>query len=312
VADRVERLTNLLALLLSTREPLTLEQINDRLQTYAPGEAGRRAFERDKDLLRSEGVPVVTEYGEGLHGAGAYRVRPEDYYLPPLELTDEERVALHLALAAVRFESGWQRQVRWKLGEVEVDASPPLAALPTVEALPALFDACRQRAPVTFGYHGERRTVDPWGLLFRGGFWYLIGHDRVRREQRTFRVDRIENGKVGAGDPGDVAVGRPAGFDLAGALPEDPLLIGGDPPVLASVLVDGVLAAKIVAEQGEHTVVERRDDGAIVVEVEVVNRAAFRSWLLGLRDHAEVLAPADLRGEVVAWLDAIALSSVSG
>ena len=305
MADRVERLTNLLALLLSTREPLTLEQINDRLGTYAPGEAGRRAFERDKDLLRTEGVPVVTEYREGMHGAGGYRVRPEDYYLPPLELTDEERVALHLALAAVRFESGWQRQVRWKLGEVEVDAAPPLAALPTVEALPALFDACRHRAPVTFGYNDERRTVDPWGLLFRGGFWYLIGHDRVRGEQRTFRVDRIDGGKVSAGTPGDASVPRPEGFDLAGALPDDPLLIGGDPAVTAEVLVDGVLAAKVIAEQGDDAVAERRDDGSVVMRVEVVNRAAFRSWLLGLRDHAEVLAPADLRSEVVSWLEAL-------
>jgi len=306
VADRVERLTNLLALLLSTREPLTLEQINDRLQTYPPGEAGRRAFERDKDLLRTEGVPVVTEYGEGSHGAGAYRVRPEDYYLPPLELTDEERIALHLALAAVRFESGWQRQVRWKLGEVEVDAAPPLAALPTVEALPALFDACRHRAPVTFSYNDARRTVDPWGLLFRGGFWYLIGHDRSRGEQRTFRVDRIDDGKVTSGESDGATVPRPDGFDLAAALPDDPLLIGGDQPVTADVLVDGVLAPKVVSEQGEETVAERRDDGSVVVRVGVVNRAAFRSWLLGLRDHAEVLAPADLRDDVVAWLRTMA------
>ena len=307
MADRVERLTNLLALLLSTHEPLTLEQINDRLGTYAPGEAGRRAFERDKDLLRSEGVPVVTEYREGSGGAGAYRIRPDDYYLPPLDLTDEERVALHLALAAVRFESGWQRQVRWKLGEVEVDAAPPLAALPTVEALPAVFDACRQRAPVTFAYHGEKRTVDPWGLLFRGGFWYLIGHDRARREQRTFRVDRIDDGKVGVGDPEGIETPRPVGFDLSGALPDDPLLIGGEPPVVAQVAVDGVLAPKVVAEHGDGAVVERRDDGSVVVEVDVVNRGAFRSWLLGFRDHAEVVAPPDLRAEVVAWLEAFAV-----
>jgi predicted DNA-binding transcriptional regulator YafY len=306
VADRVERLTNLLALLLSTKEALTLEQINDRLQAYPEGEAGRRAFERDKDLLRSEGVPVSIEYREGAGGAGAYRVRAEDYYLPPLDLDGEERVALHLALAAVRFESGWQQQVRWKLGEAEVDAAPPLAALPTVDALPALFDASRQRASVTFGYHGERRTVDPWGLLFRGGFWYLIGHDHGRGEQRTFRVDRIDDGKVVPGEPGSVTAEEPAGFDLTAALPDDPLLIGVDPPVAASVLVDGALAAKVEAEHGEDTVVERRDDGSVVVQVDVVNRAAFRSWLLGLRDHATVLGPADLRAEIVAWLSSFA------
>ena len=47
---------------------------------------------------------------------------------------------------------------------------------------------------------------------------------------------------------------------------------------------------------------ERRDDGSVVVEVPVRNTDAFRSWVLGLRDHAEVLAPESLRGQVVEWL----------
>jgi proteasome accessory factor B len=302
VADRVERLTNLLALLLSTHEPLTLEQINDRLQAYPDGEAGRRAFERDKDVLRSEGVPVTTEYVEGEGPAGAYRVRPEDYYLPALDLTDEERVALHLALAGVRFESGWERQVRWKLGEVDVDA-PPLAALPAADALPAVFDGCRQRAPVTFDYFGDRRTVDPWGLLFRGGFWYVIGHDHRRGERRTFRVDRI-GGRVVVGEPGSFEA--PAGFDPGAAMPADPKLIGGDQAVEAEVAVDAIQATKVVMEQGEAVVTDRREDGSIVVRLRVTNRPAFRSWLLGLGIHAEVIGPPELRDEVVGWLEAIA------
>jgi proteasome accessory factor B len=303
LVDRVERLTNLLALLLSTSQPLTLEQINDRLQAYPAGESGRRAFERDKEVLRAEGVPVTTVHLEGARGAGAYRVRPEDYYLPELPLTTEERVALHVALAAVHFESGWERQAGWKLGEVDADVPPPLAALPAVDALPGLFDGVRRRAPVTFAYAGQSRTVDPWGLLFRGGFWYVIGHDHDRGEQRTFRVDRIENGLVTLGEAG--AFETPDDFDPARALPEDPKLIGGTERVQADVLVDAVQAPKVVAEHGEDAVVERRDDGSVVVRTEVSNRPAFRSWLLGFRDHAEVLAPEELRAEVAAWLVAM-------
>jgi hypothetical protein len=41
------------------------------------------------------------------------------------------------------------------------------------------------------------------------------------------------------------------------------------------------------------------------VTLPVVNRAAFRSWVLDLLDHAEVLGPDDLRDDLVAWLDAI-------
>ena len=51
---------------------------------------------------------------------------------------------------------------------------------------------------------------------------------------------------------------------------------------------------------------DRRPDGGIVVSLPVVNRAAFRSWVVDLLDHAEVLSPPELRVDMVAWLDAVA------
>ena len=37
-----------------------------------------------------------------------------------------------------------------------------------------------------------------------------------------------------------------------------------------------------------------------------MNREAFRTWVLGLLDHAEVLEPDELRADVISWLEAIA------
>ena len=54
------------------------------------------------------------------------------------------------------------------------------------------------------------------------------------------------------------------------------------------------------------SVVERRPDGSLVVEVPCANRDAFRSWLLGWGADAEVLGPPDVRAEVVEWLRAMA------
>ena len=62
MVDRVERLTNLLALLLETPTPLSLTEIAGQLQGYPEGEVARRgAFERDKRSLRDIGVPIETE-----------------------------------------------------------------------------------------------------------------------------------------------------------------------------------------------------------------------------------------------------------
>ena len=63
MVDQLERTTNLLALLLETRVPLTLDDIVNQLAgQYPPGQTALRgAFERDKGLLRDIGVPIETE-----------------------------------------------------------------------------------------------------------------------------------------------------------------------------------------------------------------------------------------------------------
>jgi len=298
--DKLERLTNLLLVLLEAPRALTMREIVDQVDGYPAGEAAcRQTFERDKRTLREEGVPLETVTVEEREGIQGYRVRPERYYLPELGLSDEEQAALNLAVAAVRLDTGSSRDALWKLGGAEHDPAPPFAALPALPALPALHEALRTRAPVSFGYRGRQRRVDPYGLGFRHGFWYLLGRDRDHDQQRTFRVDRIEGG-VERGEPDGYAV--PAGFDLGAALPDEPWKLGEGEALRAQVLIDRARAPLVEAELGEDAISERRDDGAVVVTLEVTNPAAFRSWVLGFLEHAEVLSPPELRSEMVAWL----------
>jgi predicted DNA-binding transcriptional regulator YafY len=71
------------------------------------------------------------------------------------------------------------------------------------------------------------------------------------------------------------------------------------------VLVDASRAAAVVDQVGEAAVKERRDDGSVVLELPVTNTAAFLSFVLGLLDAAEVVAPPELRTEMVDWLERI-------
>ncbi len=60
--DRLERVTDLVLVLLETPRPLTLDAIANQVPGYPAEHAARRqAFERDKRLLRDEGIPVLTE-----------------------------------------------------------------------------------------------------------------------------------------------------------------------------------------------------------------------------------------------------------
>ncbi len=309
MTDRVERLTNLLALLLETREPLSLVQIAGQMESqYPDGQSARRAaFERDKAALRDIGVPIEQEIVPGGEYAGQtrYWIDRGRYELRGLELDDDEARALQVAMAATRPGSTSGQEALWKLGAGALDRSAAISAvLPDLPELPVLREAVAQRVAVTFGYRDVAREVDPWGLLLRDGFWYLVGFDHARGERRTYRIDRIE-GEVSmiAGRTFE----RPDGFDPRDALPADPKQIGAvDEVPTARVRIDAPRAAAAEADLGEARVAIRHPDGAIDVDVPCANLPAFRSWLIGFLEHAEVIEPADVRDHVIAWLESVA------
>jgi predicted DNA-binding transcriptional regulator YafY len=304
VSQRLERLVNLTATLLDTRRPLTLDELAARLEPSYPDDkaARRRAFERDKETMRDLGIPISVESVDALGGEVGYCIHPGDYYLPDLDLTADERAALHLAVSAVRLEGGDARTGLRKLGGLEGAGAPPLAQLDVAPSLPECFDAVATRRRLTFDYRGESRTLEPYGIVHRFGHWYVVGHDVGRDAPRAFRVDRIDGAPV-AGEAG--AFEPPAGTDPASYVRDDPLAYGDAAPQAATVRVAASRAPLVVDELGEDAVVERHEDGSVVVELQVVNREAFRTWVLGLLEHAEVLAPTSLRDDVVAWLRAV-------
>jgi proteasome accessory factor B len=308
--DRLERVTDLLLVLLDAPQPLSLREIATRVPGYPDGSGARRqAFERDKRLLRDEGVPVLVVPIGGEEQLG-YRVDPDSYYLPDLGLEAEEQAALNLAVAGVHLGEPIGRDALSKLGaggESAIrSAAAPLVDLRSVDGLPALpvlFDAIRQGAVVRFTYRGGKRHVDVAGLRFRRGNWYLIGFDRDRNEARTFRVDRID-GLPELGEPASAQV--PADFDIDSSFGRDPWQFGAGEEVEVDVLVDGAESGRVVAELGSESVVEHREDGGVVVRLSVTDQEALILWVLELLDHAEVLGPEAVRAAVVARLTATA------
>ena len=314
MSDKLERLLNLTAALLETTRPLTAGEIREKVAGYPDGDiAFRRAFERDKDDLREMGVPLVLQ--EVIHTElpeQGYRIPKDQYYIRDPGLEPDELAALHLAASTVRLDGVEGAGGLWKLGGVPLSTKArnrlvgdvgEVAALPADERLVQLFAAVAERQSATFDYRGNRRTVDPYRLDFQRGRWYLTGFDHLRGEERNFRLDRID---------GEVTLGRANAFTrpetgVPGARVE-PWQLGEGEAVHGRVLVDADQAAVAIAEVGDDAVVERRDDGSVVLELAVTNRDGFRSFVLGFLDHAEVLAPTELRDDVVAWLEVLAVA----
>ncbi len=311
--DRLERVTDLVLVLLETQQPLTLDAIAHQVPGYPAEHAARRqAFERDKRLLRDEGIPVLTERLPGNEQYG-YRIDRDQFYLPDLALEPDEQVALHLAVAGVHLGDPSGRDALLKLGAAGLGDVRPIASMVPTPAHIDLFEAVRTRATTTFTYRGGDgpRRVAPLGLWFRFGHWYLVAWDLDRSAVRTFRVDRIE-GDVTRGEAGSAEGVVPEGegaVDVEAALPDEPWDTEAADRVEMRILVDALEARRVADQVGGDKVVVRHDDGSVEVVLGVSSFPSIRSWVLGLADHATVLEPPAFRDELVAWLTALTTSA---
>ena len=189
-----------------------------------------RTVRRYAAHLADLGIPVEARRGR----YGGYRLAP-GYKLPPLMLTDEEAVAVMLGLVAATraglvttegaaaesatakirrvLPAVLARRIDSLLETVDFTARARKPAPPGIEVLLVLAEAARHQQPVSITYttwrgqSGERR-LDPYGLVFHAGRWYVTGHDHNRRAVRTFRLDRIGTARP---TPGRFDI--PAGFD---------------------------------------------------------------------------------------------------
>lgn len=309
---QLERVTNLLALLLSTRRHLTFDEIRNELKGQYPENlvAARAAFERDKAILRDEGIPINSEVqGGDKAGITGYRIDRDAYELGDLQLTGHEAAALRIAVSALRMGQTWGEEALWK---VDMDsgfapAHTPVvqATLPVDQKLPTLHEAMSRQIVVSFTYNGKTRDLEPFGLLARSGWWYLVGNDRSVGAMRTFRVDRISS---------DVVLNvhqtfvRPLDFDVRHSFPTDlkelpdAIDVGGD---IAKVLIDATDVNTVLGHYGSDSLIERHRDGSATFAIPCANVQAFEHWLLGFLDRAEVLEPEKLRQHVINWLSAL-------
>jgi proteasome accessory factor B len=300
----LERILNLLAFLLTVERPVTADEIRYTVAGYdrATDEAFRRTFERDKDLLRSMGIPLrlqATDAWEVEHG---YVVPHEEYSLPDPGLTDEERAALALAAQTVRLGGqGPGPAAIFKLGGARMPGGgEPLAADlgSDPERLVSLFSAVTERRDVGFAYRDRRRLVRPYGLAHRMGHWYLVGAQSGSEGTRAFRVDRIGDLEV---HERRGAFERPRGFDVGAVLPEVPWE-AGEEVLQAEVRFDPEVAWWARRQLTERAEAESLEDGTLIATVPVAAPDAFLGWMIGFEDAAEIVAPPELRHRMIELL----------
>jgi len=304
--DPLERLLNLVGLLLDQRQPLAFEQIADRMDGYGGSnrDSAKRKFERDKDTLRGYGVPVEFVDMDVWGTEQGYTISKEAYYLPEIAFTPEEITALFLAAQSGTEADGASAAVRKLLYGAEgglltgLGGSPLIAASDTSgDRISAAVAAADGRRRVRFAYRNAQgavadREVDAYGVVFRGGHWYLVGSDQGRQEIRAFRLSRCMS------EPVDVSAGSepPEGFAAAAHVQGGSW--AGEPREMATVAFApgaGVLA--LLSFPGA-VAGGPRSDGWNEVSIPMADEDATAAALLQYGPEAEVLAPPALRAAV--------------
>jgi proteasome accessory factor BC len=316
--DKLIRQLSLVAFLMAERRPLTARDVKQNVEGYSEmsDEAFARRFYSDRAELLALGVPLDSQRDE-FTGEELYTLRSERYFLPPLELSDDELAALQTCFYLLEGKFAYAEPLRLALQNlalgrpgfreeatataVRVEVFDPDYSPEMPGRLAKLEAAISRQRTVKFAYWSisrdetAERTVNPYALLSDNGVWYLVGHDLEREAHRTFRVSRIR-GEIRLATRRERDFRLPEEFDVEEYRGRPPWQIG-DRAGEARIEVGGDTAWWLERVYGERG---RLEDGVFVTEYS--SPALLASWILRQDGRAVPLEPAALRKDVAEGL----------
>jgi len=301
--SKYDRLLYILNLLRS-RRTLNARRLAEECQVT------ERSIYRDLISLSEANVPIYYDRGYKLASSN---------FLPPLNFTFDEYTCLKLALDSSPLAKAGRkaetiRHIKAKidcaLSEVtreqkrtapdiaHIDIDTTVAPRASTRFYSALERAVSEQVSLELEYetieHGlTRRTVDPYFIVFRRHAFYFVGYCHLRKDFRTFRLDRIR-----ALVPTEDRFVRDKRVNAADYFEGSWKLHHGE-PVEVEVLFRG-LAARVVATSRHHPSEQAEQAGPDRLRYRVTVRGTeeIKRWLLGFGAEAEVLKPAELRREL--------------
>jgi predicted DNA-binding transcriptional regulator YafY len=309
--DKIIRLVRMI-LLINAHPGLSVEELAKR-----NGISVRQCF-RDLQALCCAGVPIFCDNG--------YRML-EKTQLQKVSLTLEEALALIYGLKLLEKQKGFLHagtEVREKLLELlplplqheiediqkQIDVSVGMTVDYTGKdnLFKKMNTAIRTQQCMSMDYYSfnrdqySTRIVDPYQIVFRDGFWYLVAFCHLRDEIRLFRVDRIQQLELTAD-----SFLKPTGFDLEAYLGSAWQMERGQ-EFGFTVRFSGD-AARYVQETQFHpsqqvqALGERQqaigDNDEVIFTAKACGLKSVARWILAFGSEAEVLEPIELRELVI-------------
>ncbi|TVQ51862.1 MAG: WYL domain-containing protein [Phycisphaerales bacterium] len=307
---RIHRLLRIITLIQSGR-PWNAAQLAQECETT------ERTIFRDLKELEGAGVPV--EY-DGKWGG--YRVR-ETFFLPPVQLTAEEG----LALAALCEHISEPQQIpflraAWRaLHKLEAHLPPELRheiderrKTLLIKTAPAMepdgyrdvYDCmqnaiieqrvmrCKYDAAASDSSDDEAFDFHPYALFFGVRAWYVVGHHAQRDALRSLKLSRFNKAT-----PTETRFDRPPDFNLDAYLGNAWRMMNAGDDVEVVLHFDAHFTPTITDTRWHRTQsFEYHRDGSCTFRCTVAGFDEIAWWILSMGPHCRVLDPPELRQRI--------------
>lgn len=319
MADAAERLVNLALYLASLRGHASAQECRGAGLGYPDDQetgAFLRMFERDKDALRAAGFVIAVSKVEEVE---KYRIDAEATFARPVALAPDERSAVRAVAAALADDPGFPfgDDLVLALGKLGAGgASGTLASSALTDESPAeqaafaqsLAEAVQARKTARFAYTnaaGEQKQhdVEPYGLFFRDGRWYLVALDRDIGEVRIYAVGRMNHLSVNERSPQHPDFERPTGFEVRD-YERLPFQLGGTTEGVTVRFAPDV-AWRAERLSGGRGALDPQPDGSALWAVECSDSRRLARWIVDAGPGISPVAPPALVDALRGGLEAV-------
>lgn len=299
--NRLERISAILVKLQS-RPVVTAQEIADQFGVSL------RTVYRDIRSLEESGIPVSGEAGYGYSLVDGFK-------LPPLMFTTEEALSFLMAEKLIShqtdgdtyevFRSGMDK-IRAVLKTAEKDIlhnfdqyirisgaynAPPIMM---GNVLQPLLKSLLNKKQITIkykaGYNYEitSRTVEPQGMFFMSGHWYITAWCTLRNDYRTFHLGRVLEI---TSTQQDFTTEHPSLSELI------PMLYYNEVEIDVHLRVHRDVARDMGRAKYAYGLCDEQPDGEYhyIQKYETSSLEKFGRWFLMFADNAEILQPEELK-----------------
>ncbi len=319
--DRKKKLHRLLSILrmLDDREKCTPASLAEKFDTK------ERTIFRDMRDLDSAGFSIRFD-----KETGTYTFTDPDFTLRDFNLNSDELMALLLGkqiasklstplesafdslLKKVRNDSdrktkemikGFGEKQKFVLridsvedfDKIETQYKSVMQAMKNKEEIEITYKAMGSQKETT-------RRISPYGLFNSNGIWYVLAFCNIRSEIRQFALDCIKSVK-----PSGRHYVIPESFNMEDYFKPSWQIVRYGKPVDVVLWFSKDVARWIKRRKWHPSQqIEENKDGSLIFKVKLEGTEEIKWWTYNWIPHCEILAPAELRKEVVRDIKAIA------